>query len=173
VLLPDILEEDEIVTSLSPGAGSSETKRFDLETSHRVAEFTFIEWTGNDNTRWQKMFKDFYRLAEFDTNQSKELWLTDDAYVLKIPQKRIKHSQCHAQAQRFLGEFPNEVSYHQDSSRLLPHAGGRCQNKIVQSTTEALDKAEGVRASGAPGETRTPNPLLRRQMLYPVELRAQ
>src|SRR5271166_6242531 len=25
---------------------------------------------------------------------------------------------------------------------------------------------------GAPGETRTPNPLLRRQMLYPVELRA-
>src|SRR5271165_5073842 len=26
---------------------------------------------------------------------------------------------------------------------------------------------------GAPGETRTPNPLLRRQMLYPVELRAR
>ena len=83
MLLPDILEEDEIVTSLSLGAGSSETKRFDLETSHRVAEFTFIEWTGSDNTRWQKIFKDFYRLAEFDTKKSKELWLTDDAYVLK------------------------------------------------------------------------------------------
>lgn len=26
---------------------------------------------------------------------------------------------------------------------------------------------------GAPGETRTPNPLLRRQMLYPFELRAR
>ena len=26
--------------------------------------------------------------------------------------------------------------------------------------------------NGAPGKTRTPNPLLRRQMLYPVELRA-
>ena len=26
--------------------------------------------------------------------------------------------------------------------------------------------------SGAPGETRTPNPLLRRQMLYPFELQA-
>jgi hypothetical protein len=29
---------------------------------------------------------------------------------------------------------------------------------------------EGV--SGAPGEIRTPDPLLRRQMLYPAELRA-
>ena len=29
---------------------------------------------------------------------------------------------------------------------------------------------EGV--SGAPGETRTPDPLLRRQTLYPAELRA-
>lgn len=83
VLLPEILEKDEIVTSLSLGAGSSETKRFDLETNHRVAEFTFIEWTGNDNTRLQKIFKDFYRLAEFDTEKRKELWLTEDAYVLK------------------------------------------------------------------------------------------
>jgi len=31
---------------------------------------------------------------------------------------------------------------------------------------------EFAEKSGAPGETRTPNPLLRRQMLYPVELRA-
>jgi hypothetical protein len=30
---------------------------------------------------------------------------------------------------------------------------------------------EGV--SGAPGEIRTPDPLLRRQMLYPAELRAR
>ena len=69
--------------SLSLGAGSSETKRFDLETNRRIAEFTFIEWTGNDNTRLQKIFKDFYRLAEFETKKRKELWVTDDAYVLK------------------------------------------------------------------------------------------
>jgi hypothetical protein len=83
VLLPSILESNEVVESLSLGAGSSETKRFDLETSHRLAEFTFIEWTGNDNTRLQKMFKDFYRLAEFNTKKRKELWLTEDTYVLK------------------------------------------------------------------------------------------
>ena len=83
VLLPSILEDDEIVEALSLGAGSSEAKRFDLETSRRVAEFTFIEWKGNDNVRLQKVFKDFYRLAEFRTTKKKELWLTDDVYILR------------------------------------------------------------------------------------------
>jgi hypothetical protein len=83
VLLPSILEDAEIVESLSLGAGSSEASRFDLETNRRIAEFTFIEWTGNDNTRLQKIFKDFYRLAEFETAKRKELWLTDDSHVLK------------------------------------------------------------------------------------------
>jgi hypothetical protein len=88
VLLPSILEEDETVESLSLGAGSSETKRFDLETNRRVAEFTFIEWQGNDNTRLQKIFKDFFRLAEFETAKLKELWLTDDTFVLKYLRSR-------------------------------------------------------------------------------------
>jgi hypothetical protein len=83
VLLPSLLNPGEIVESLSLGAGSTEAKRFDLETDLRVAEFTFIEWTGNDNTRLQKIFKDFYRLAEFPTAKKKELWLSDDTYVLK------------------------------------------------------------------------------------------
>jgi hypothetical protein len=81
--LPSILEDGETVESLSLGAGSSEAKRFDLETNRRVAEFTFIDWRGNDNTRLQKVFKDFYRLAEFSTSKLKELWVTDDSYVLK------------------------------------------------------------------------------------------
>ena len=83
VLLPSILEDCEKVESLSLGAGSSETKRFDLETNLRVAEFTFIDWRGNDNTRLQKIFKDFYRLAEFQTSKVKEIWLTEDEYALK------------------------------------------------------------------------------------------
>jgi len=83
VLLQSILEEGEMVESLSLGAASSEVKRFDLETNRRIAEFTFIEWTGNDNTRLQKIFKDFYRIAEFNTPKRKEIWLSDDSYVLK------------------------------------------------------------------------------------------
>ena len=83
VLLPTILDADELIESLSLGAGNTESRRFDLETNRRVAEFTFIDWKGNDNVRLQKIFKDFYRLAEFDTNKTKELWLNDDLYVLK------------------------------------------------------------------------------------------
>jgi hypothetical protein len=90
VMLPTILEEGERIESLSLGAGSSEAKRFDLETDRRVAEFTFIEWQGNDNTRLQKVFKDFYRLAEHDTHKRKELWLTDDTYVLKYFRSKTK-----------------------------------------------------------------------------------
>jgi hypothetical protein len=83
VFLPSILADGEKVESLSLGAGSSESKRFDLETDRRIAEFTFIEWQGNDSTRLQKIFKDFFRIAEFKTGKLKELWLTDDTYVLK------------------------------------------------------------------------------------------
>src|SRR5262245_44770014 len=54
VILPSILQSGEKVENLSLGAGSSESKRFDVETTHRVAEFTFIDWTGNDNTRLRK-----------------------------------------------------------------------------------------------------------------------
>jgi len=82
-LLPAILEHNETVQSLSLGAGSSEGNRFDLETNRRVAEFTFTDWQGNDSARLQKIFKDFYRLAEYQTDRLKELWLSDDAYVLK------------------------------------------------------------------------------------------
>jgi hypothetical protein len=81
--LPLILGEGEIVEALSLGAGSTENQRFDLETNRRVAEFTFIDWRGNDNTRLQKIFKDFYRLAEFKTDKAKELWLTESAHALK------------------------------------------------------------------------------------------
>ena len=83
VLLPSILADGEAVQSVSLGAGSTEEKRFDLETDRRVAEFTFIDWRGNDNTRLQKIFKDYYRLAEFPTEKLKELWVSDDTYVLK------------------------------------------------------------------------------------------
>jgi hypothetical protein len=83
LLLPEIFIDGERIESLSLGAGTSELRRFDLETTVRVAEFTFIDWRGNDNTRLQKVFKDFYRLAEFKTDKKKELWLTDDSFVLK------------------------------------------------------------------------------------------
>ena len=45
---------------------------------------------------------------------------------------------------------------------------------VLQSHTAGAKAAtrETEIVSGAPGETRTPDPLLRRQTLYPTELRA-
>jgi hypothetical protein len=73
--LPHILAEDEIVQSLSLGAGST-GRRFDLETNRRVAEFKFIQWQGGSEAiRQNQLFKDFYNLAEFKTNKTKYMYV--------------------------------------------------------------------------------------------------
>jgi len=71
--LPHILLEGETVESLSLGAGNT-GRAFDLETTHRVAEFKFIQWRGGpESIRQNGLFKDYFYLAESDT--SKERWL--------------------------------------------------------------------------------------------------
>lgn len=111
LLLPEILDDGERVESLSLGAGTSELRRFDLETNKRIAEFTFIDWQGNDNTRLQKVFKDFYRLAEFETVKRKELWLSDDSYVLKYLRSNSSvRSATHKHRdvwEDFIARYPN------------------------------------------------------------------
>jgi hypothetical protein len=99
-----------------------------------VAEFTFIEWRGNDNTRLQKIFKDFYRLAEFTTSKLKEFWVTDDRYVLKYLMSgssvRIATHKHRDVWESFQRKYPaiESVSdyYHLHASaislRVLPHS---------------------------------------------------
>lgn len=71
--IPSILREGEQVEQLSLGAGNT-GRAFDLETSHRIAEFKFISWRGGaESVRQNGVFKDFFRLAEADT--TKERWL--------------------------------------------------------------------------------------------------
>ena len=75
LVLPKILEPDEFVESLSLAAGNT-GKGFDLETNRRVAEFTFIEWQGgSESIRQNKVFKDFYFLAEHSTTKRRELYV--------------------------------------------------------------------------------------------------
>src|SRR5438552_3315056 len=76
LLIPHLLQECEIVESLSLGAGNAGKQGFDMETSHRIAEFTFIRWRGNDSRRQDKIFEDFYKLAEFETAKLKHLFVT-------------------------------------------------------------------------------------------------
>ncbi len=82
--LPSILHKDEIVQSLSLGAGNT-GKQFDLETNLRVAEYKFIDWKGGaESIRQNGIFKDFYNLAESETDKMKYLYVIGTKYPLKF-----------------------------------------------------------------------------------------
>lgn len=74
--LPMILEKDEVVHSLSLGAGNT-GKQFDLETNFRVAEFKFINWRGGaESIRQNGLFKDYFNLEAHETDKEKCMYLT-------------------------------------------------------------------------------------------------
>jgi hypothetical protein len=76
--LPHVLEAHETVQALSLGAGNT-GKPYDLETNARIAEFTFIRWRGGAETiRQNKVFKDFFMLAEAKSAKRKVLYLVDE-----------------------------------------------------------------------------------------------
>jgi len=75
VSLPHILENGEIIESLSLGAGNT-GRGFDLKTNLRVAEFKFIEWQGGpESIRQNSLFYDFFSLAEHDSSRKRCLYL--------------------------------------------------------------------------------------------------
>jgi hypothetical protein len=82
--LPYILEKGEQVESVSLGAGNT-GKKFDLETNLRVAEYKFINWKGGaESIRQNGVFKDFYELAEYETEKKKVLYVVDTCHPLKF-----------------------------------------------------------------------------------------
>ena len=82
--LPSILKPSEIVESVSLGAGNT-GRKFDLETNYQVAEFKFIDWQGGAETiRQNGIFKDFYELAEYETQKRKVLYVVGTKYPLKF-----------------------------------------------------------------------------------------
>lgn len=73
--LPQILSPGEIIEYVSLGAGNTKRK-FDLETNQRIAEFKFIRWQGgSESIRQNSLFKDFYGLAEQETQKEKFLYV--------------------------------------------------------------------------------------------------
>ncbi len=82
--LPTILDDGEVVESVSLGAGNT-GKHFDLETNQRIAEFKFIDWKGGaESIRQNGIFKDFYELAEYETKKKKALYVVGTLYPLKF-----------------------------------------------------------------------------------------
>lgn len=82
--LKDLLKEGEVVENVSLGAGNT-GRKFDLETNYQVAEFKFIDWQGGaESIRQNGIFKDFYELAEHETNKRKNLYVVGIHYPLKF-----------------------------------------------------------------------------------------
>ena len=84
IALPHILEEDEIIGSISLGAGNT-GKDFDLITDRRVAEFKFIQWRGGpESIRQNSVFKDFLNLLWDRSGKRKQLFLTGTDQALSF-----------------------------------------------------------------------------------------
>ncbi|HWC08974.1 MAG TPA: hypothetical protein VG458_07975 [Solirubrobacterales bacterium] len=73
--LVEILEPDEVLRRPSLGAGNDKSRPFDLETSHRVAEFKLAGWKGADAMRKRQTFKDLVHLAAESSNRKAELYV--------------------------------------------------------------------------------------------------
>lgn len=82
--LPHILQTNEVIEYVSLGAGNT-GKAFDLETNQRIAEFKFINWRGGPEAiRQNALFKDFYLMAEHNTQKQRFLYVLGDAHPLKF-----------------------------------------------------------------------------------------
>ena len=82
--LPHLLHAEESVEYVSLGAGNT-GRSFDLETSHRIAEFKFIRWRGGpESIRQNQLFKDFYLLARHETHKQRVLYVLGTEYPLKF-----------------------------------------------------------------------------------------
>lgn len=82
--LPHILEPDETVQDVSLGAGNA-GRPFDLTTTHRIAEFKFINWRGGaEAIRQNGIFKDFFNLESFNAEKKKCLYLLGVEHALRF-----------------------------------------------------------------------------------------
>jgi hypothetical protein len=84
VALPHILEQGEVVESMSLGAGNT-GRELDLVTNRQIAEFKFIQWRGgSESIRQNSIFQDFFALAEADTQKRRVLYLLGLDHPLKF-----------------------------------------------------------------------------------------
>ncbi len=105
--LPHILQDGEVVESLSLGAGNT-GRAFDLETDRRIAEFKFITWKGGpESIRQNSLFKDFYMMAEYETKKEKYLYVIGTQHPLKFFQGGRALSSVLSRNNKLSKEFEN------------------------------------------------------------------
>lgn len=115
--LPRILEPGEVIESLSLGAGNT-GKSFDLESDRRIAEFKFIRWRGGpEPVRKATLFKDFYKLAEFETSKRKFIYLLGTDHALSFLHGRSSLRTVlreHALQRQFFEKYGDQYSVVRD-----------------------------------------------------------
>jgi len=84
VSLPKIINEDEKIISMSLGAGNT-GRLWDLETDQQVAEFKLIRWQGGpESIRQNGLFKDFFCLAEHETDKARRVYVLGLEHPMKF-----------------------------------------------------------------------------------------
>lgn len=82
--LPYILETDEVIESLSLGAGNT-GRDHDLTTDRRIAEFKFIEWRGGpESIRQNGLFADLFNLASDPVTKRKQMYVVGKTIPLRF-----------------------------------------------------------------------------------------
>jgi hypothetical protein len=88
-VLPLILNEGEkVLKQPSLGAGNDPDRRYDLETTHRVAEFKLSSWKGADGMRQRGLFADVVGLSLDDTGRQRQVFV-----VGQLPVRFLTTSQ--------------------------------------------------------------------------------
>ena len=119
--LPRLLEAVETVEYVSLGAGNT-GRSFDLETSHRVAEFKFIRWRGGpESIRQNQLFKDFYLLARSKTHKQKCLYVLGTEYPLKFFNSRRALSSVLSRHDKVAKLFRSDFGEHYEVVRDYYH----------------------------------------------------
>jgi hypothetical protein len=93
--LPKILSPNErIICRPSLAAGNDPTRKYDLETDQRVAEFKLAhsQWSGADAMRKRTLFRDLVHLAAADGGRRAELYVVGQAPIRFLRTTKAKVS---------------------------------------------------------------------------------
>lgn len=89
LILPRLLEPGEVVQGRpSLAAGNDPSRKYDLETDRRVAEFKLAQWAGADAMRKRGAFKDLVHLAADTSGRRAQLFVVGQAPIRFLRQSK-------------------------------------------------------------------------------------
>src|SRR5882672_7070617 len=101
-----------------------------------------------------------------------ECWMPEQAYSIHAFLTRHTPPQQVTEAPWLLEQLQH-TKYPASGRNLILKLAGHKSDKTEPRASSIRAQLSIYSVDGAPGEIRTPDPLLRRQMLYPAELRAR